>query len=40
MKEFYQVANKVLRIKRNLSVVTRVKRESENGKQEIFKDRQ
>ena len=40
MKEFYQVANKVLRIKRNHSVVTRVKRESENGDPEIFEDRQ
>ncbi len=29
MKEFYQVANKVLRIKRNHPVVTRVKREVE-----------
>ena len=40
MKEFYQVANKVLRIKRNNPVVTRVKRESENGDPEIFEDRQ
>ena len=39
MKEFYQVANKVLRIKRNHPVVTRVKRESENGDSEIFEDR-
>ena len=29
MKEFYQVANKVLRIKRNHPVVSRVKREVE-----------
>ena len=40
MKEFYQVANKVLRIKRNHPVVTRVKRESETGETEVFEDRQ
>jgi hypothetical protein len=40
MKEFYQVANKVLRIKRNHPVVTRVKRESEVGETEVFEDRQ
>ena len=40
MKEFYSLANKVLRIKRNLPVVTRVKRESENGDPEVFEDRQ
>ncbi len=39
MKEFYQVENKVLRIKRNNPVVTTVKRESENGDPEIFEDR-
>ena len=37
MKEFYQVANKVLRIKRNHPVVTRVKRESKMGKQKSSK---
>jgi hypothetical protein len=39
MKEFYQVANKVLRIKRNHPFVTKVKRENENGKSEVFEDR-
>ena len=38
MKEFYQVANKVLRIKRNHPVVTRVKRDNEGGESEIFED--
>jgi hypothetical protein len=40
MKEFYQVANKVLRIKRNHPVVTRIKRESDIGDPEVFEDRQ
>ena len=39
MKEFYSVANKVLRIKRNHPVVTRVKRENEAGESEVFEDR-
>jgi hypothetical protein len=39
MKEFYQVANKVLRIKRNHPVVTKVKKENENGETEVFEDR-
>jgi hypothetical protein len=39
MKEFYRVANKVLRIKRNHPVVTRVKRDSETGESEVFEDR-
>ncbi len=39
MKEFYSVANKVLRIKRNHPVVTRVKRENETGESEVFEDR-
>ena len=39
MKEFYQIANKVLRIKRNHPVVTAVKRENENGESEIFEER-
>ena len=39
MKEFYRVANKVLRIKRNHPVVSRVKRENEAGESEIFEDR-
>ena len=39
MKEFYQVANKVLRIKRNHPVVSRVKRDNETGDPEVFEDR-
>ena len=39
MKEFYQVANKVLRIKRNHPVVSRVKRDNETGEPEVFEDR-
>jgi uncharacterized protein YcbK (DUF882 family) len=39
MKEFYQIANKVLRIKRNHPVVTAVKRENENGESEVFEER-
>ena len=39
MKEFYQIANKVLRIKRNHPVVTMVKRENENGESEVFEER-
>jgi hypothetical protein len=39
MKEFYRVANKVLRIKRNHPVVMRVKRDSETGESEVFEDR-
>ena len=39
MKEFYQVANKVLRIKRNHPVVMKVKRDTENGESEVFEDR-
>ena len=39
MKEFYQVANKVLRIKRNHPVVSRVKRDNETGGSEVFEDR-
>ena len=37
MKEFNQVANKVLKIKRNHPVVTKVKRDDHNGESEIFK---
>jgi hypothetical protein len=37
MKEFYQVANKVLRIKRNHPVVSRVKRDNETGEQKSSK---
>ena len=39
MKEFYQVANKVLRIKRNHPVVTKVKKDNESGESEVFEDR-
>jgi hypothetical protein len=39
MKEFYQVANKVLMIKRNHPVVTKVKRETESGETEIFEEK-
>ena len=39
MKEFYSVANKVLRIKRNHPVVSRVKRDNETGDSEVFEDR-
>jgi hypothetical protein len=39
MKEFYRVANKVLRIKRNHPVVTRVKKDNESGESEVFEDR-
>jgi hypothetical protein len=37
MKEFYQVANKVLRIKRNHPVVSRVKRDNELESQKSSK---
>jgi hypothetical protein len=39
LKEFYKVANKVLRIKRNHPVVSRVKRDNETGESEVFEDR-
>jgi hypothetical protein len=39
MKEFYKIANKVLRIKRNHPVVSRVKREIEGQDPEVFEDR-
>ena len=38
MKEFYRVENKVLRIKRNYPVVTRIKKDSETGESEVFED--
>ena len=40
LKDFYQVANKVLRIKKSHPVVSRVKREVEGQDPEIFEDRQ
>ena len=36
---FYSVANKVLRIKRNHPVMTRVIRDNETGDSEVFEDR-
>jgi len=39
LKEFYQLANKVLRIKRSHPVVSRVQRVSENGDLEILDDK-
>ena len=39
MKEFYKIANKVLMVKSNHPVVTKVKRETLNGDPEIFEER-
>ena len=39
MKEFYALANKVMRIKRSNPVVTKVKRVSDNGDVEIFEEK-
>ena len=39
MKEFYEVANKLMRIKRSNPVVTKVKRETSSGEQEILEER-
>jgi hypothetical protein len=39
MKEFYALANKVMRIKRSNPVVTKVKRTSDNGDVEIFEEK-
>jgi hypothetical protein len=39
MKEFYDVANKIMKIKRSNPVVTKVKRDSDNGDTEIFEER-
>ena len=39
MKEFYALANKVMRIKRSNPVVTKVKRRCENGDVEVFDER-
>ena len=38
MKEFYEVANKIMRIKRSNPVVTKVKRDTDNGDTEIFEE--
>ena len=39
MKEFYELANKYMRIKRSNPVVTRIKRSSDGGEEEIFEER-
>jgi hypothetical protein len=39
MKEFYELANKYMRIKRSNPVVTRIKRNSDGGEEEIFEER-
>ena len=39
MKEFYEVANKLMRISRNNPVVTKIKRETIPGEPEIFEER-
>ena len=39
MKEFYQRANALLKIKRNNPVVTKVQREDELGDTQVFEER-
>lgn len=39
MKEFYQLANRVLRIKRNHPVVNKVQKINENGEEEVIDDK-
>jgi hypothetical protein len=39
MKEFYEAANRLMRIKRSNPVVTKVKRATDSGEDEIFEDR-
>jgi hypothetical protein len=39
MKQFYEVANRVMRIKRSNPVVTKVKRNTNNGDVEVFEER-
>ena len=39
MKEFYGLANKFMRIKRSNPVVTKVKRNNDNGDMEVFEER-
>lgn len=39
LKEFYQLANKVLRIKRNHPIATRVQRLNEMNEVEVFDDK-
>ena len=38
MKEFYELANRYMRIKRSNPVVTKVKRSSDGGDVEIFEE--
>ena len=39
MKEFYEVANRLMRIKRSNPVVTKVRRENAAGEPEIFEEK-
>ena len=39
LKEFYETANRFMRIKRSNPVVTKVKRSSDSGEVETFEDR-
>jgi hypothetical protein len=39
MKEFYALANKIMRIKRSNPVMTKVKRVSDSGDVEVFEDK-
>ena len=39
MKEFYALANKVMRIKRSNHVVTKVKRVNDKGDVEVFEEK-
>jgi hypothetical protein len=39
MKEFYEVANRLMRIKRSNPVVTKVKKTNDSGEDEVFEDR-
>jgi hypothetical protein len=39
MKGFYEVANRLMRIKRSNPVVTRVKKTNDSGEDEVFEDR-
>jgi hypothetical protein len=39
MKEFYELANKYMRIKRSNPVVTKIKQSNDNGDVEIFEER-
>ena len=39
MKEFYQRANALLKIKRSIPVVTKVQREDEMGDTQVFEEK-